>query len=139
MTDVFLDTNVLLDVLAKRDPFQDDAQEIWTLCEDGTLHGFMSVISFNNIFYLVRKFKNGAEAYEMLDTLRKVFTPVALDAQLIHQALGAGFADFEDAIQFHSALRAGAQCLITRNVNHFPRSGLIVLTPREFLAAHAAK
>lgn len=138
MTDVFVDTNVLLDVLAKRDPFHDDALEIWTLCEEGTLHGFISVISFNNIFYLVRKFRNGAEARGMLETLRKVFTPVTLDDQLIHQALGARFTDFEDAIQFHSALRADAECLITRNASHFPKSPLIVLTPREFLAARAA-
>jgi predicted nucleic acid-binding protein len=139
MTDVFVDTNVLLDVLAKREPFHDEALEIWTLCEEGTLHGFISVISFKNIFYLVRKFKNATDAYGMLDTLRRVFTPVTLDAQIIHQSLGAGFTDFEDAIQFHSALRADAQCLITRNPNHFPKSGLIVLTPKEFLAARAAQ
>jgi predicted nucleic acid-binding protein len=138
MTDVFVDTNVLLDVLAKRHPFHGEALEIWTLCEEGTLHGFISVISFNNIFYLVRKFGNAAEAYAMLETLRKVFTPVTLDAQLIHQALGAGISDFEDAIQFHSALRANAQCLITRNAGHFPKSNLLILSPSEFLAARAA-
>ena len=139
MTDVLVDTNVLLDVLAKREPFFADAAEIWTLCEDGGLRGHVSVISFNNIFYIVRKLSGKKEAQAMLEMLRGVFAPVALDAQLLHQAIGAKFADFEDAVQYHSALRVGAACLVTRNVSHFPRSSLLVLSPGEFLAARAAK
>ena len=70
--------------------------------------------------------------------LRDVFTPVILDAQMLNQAIGAGFGDFEDAIQYHSALRAEADTLITRNVSDYPRSKLLIVTPSEFLAARAA-
>jgi hypothetical protein len=73
----------------------------------------------------------------MLEMVRDVFTPIALDVQMINQAIGAGFRDFEDAIQYHSALRADAECLITRNVSDFPKSNLLVLSPGEFLAARA--
>lgn len=139
MTDIFLDTNVLLDVMGRREPFYDEAMKIWTLCEQGRFRGLVSVISFNNIFYVVRKYGKKAEAYRMLEMMRDVFTPVALDAQIVGQAIGAGFNDFEDAIQYHSALRADAECIITRNGSHFPMSGLNVLTPKEFLATYAAE
>jgi hypothetical protein len=69
--------------------------------------------------------------------LRDTFRPVTLDEQVLYQAMDAGLKDFEDAIQYFSALREEAACLVSRNPNHFPRSTLSVLTPVEFLAAHS--
>lgn len=136
MTDVFVDTNVLMDVLMERKPFFASSAELWTLCEEGQLRGHISVISFNNIFFIVRKLKSKAEAQRTLTVLRDIFTPVILDGQIINQAIDARFNDFEDAIQFHSALRAGAEFLITRNPADFPNSGPSILSPKEFLANH---
>jgi predicted nucleic acid-binding protein len=136
MTHAFVDTNVLMDVLLEREPFFASSQEIWTLCEAGAIHGQISVISFNNVFYVVRKRKSKEEAKRSLAVLRNIFTPVALDGQIINQAVDADFRDFEDAIQFHSALRGNAKFLITRNVRDFPESeAIVVVTPEEFLAA----
>jgi len=58
---------------------------------------------------------------------------VELDGQLLNQAIGAGMGDFEDAIQFHSAVRCGAEFLVTRNAGHFPKAGFPVVTPEELL------
>jgi predicted nucleic acid-binding protein len=58
-----------------------------------------------------------------------------LNAQVLNQAIDAGFSDFEDAIQFHSAVHAGADCLITRDAEHFTAAMFPVLTPSEFLAS----
>ncbi len=130
----FIDTNVLLDVIAKREPFYADAARIWSLAERGKIEGQVSVISFNNIYYVVRKLRNRETADNAVRLLRDVFTPVALNAQVLNQAIDAGFADFEDAIQFHSAIHAGSRHFITRDANHYPAAELPVLSPAEYLA-----
>jgi len=137
MIPVFVDTNVLLDVLAKREPFYRDSATVWTLAEQGKIHGLVSVLSFSNVYYIVRRLKNRRMAQRALVLLRDTFEPVACDPQVLSQAIDAGMKDFEDAIQYFSALRAEAVALITRNPGHFPRSGLAVVTPAEFLATHS--
>ncbi len=133
---VFVDTNVLLDVLARREPFYGDSSRIWSLAERGRIEAQVSVISFNNVYYVVRRAANRRTAEKALRVMRNVFTPVALNAQVLSQAIDAGFGDFEDAIQFHSAVYAGAGCLITRDADHFPAADIPVLSPAEFLASH---
>jgi len=136
---VLVDTNVLLDVLTRREPFYADSVAVWTLAEQGKIRGLASAISFTNIFYIVRKLRSRRTAQQTMLLLRDTFTPVACDSQVITQAIDADFEDFEDAIQYFSAVRAGASCLVSRNPGHFPKSDLPVLTPTEFLAAHSFK
>jgi predicted nucleic acid-binding protein len=132
---VFVDTNVLLDVLAKRQPFYGDAARIWSMAERGQIEAQVSVISFNNIYYVIRRAANRKAADQAQRLMRNVFTAVPLNAQVLNQAIDAGFSDFEDAIQFHSAVHAGADCLITRAAEHFTATIFPVLTPPEFLAS----
>lgn len=133
---VFVDTNVLLDVLGKRAPFYADSAALWTLAEQGKVRGLVSALSFSNIYDIVRRLKDRRAAKKAMVLLRDTFTPVACDEQVLQQAIDSLLNDFEDAIQYFSALRAGAVCLVSRNPDHFPRSSLPVLTPSEFLAAH---
>ena len=133
---VFVDTNVLLDVLAKREPFYEDAARIWSLAERGRIEAQISVISFNNVYYVVRRGADRQAAEKALRLMRNVFMPVPLNAQVLSQAIDAGFSDFEDAIQFHSAVYAEAGCLITRDADHFPATAFPVLSPAEFFASH---
>jgi predicted nucleic acid-binding protein len=134
---VFVDTNVLLDVLARREPFYADAARIWSLAERGKIEALVSAISFNNIYYVVRRASNRKSADKALQLMRDVFTPVPLSVQILSQAIDAGFDDFEDAIQFHSAIHAEADCLVTRDADHFPATDLPVLAPAGFLASLA--
>jgi predicted nucleic acid-binding protein len=133
---VLVDTNVLLDVLAERKPFYPEAVRIWTLAESQRLDAHVAAISFTNCYYLVRKHADQRSADKAVRLLRDVFTPVDLTARIITQAIDSGLGDFEDAIQFHSAVCAGAECVITRNPDHFPKAPLSILTPAEFLAVH---
>ena len=134
---VFFDTNVLMDVLLDRQPFVVESERVWFLADRGKVRGLVSVLSFPIIYYVVRKVRGADGARSMLAMLRDTFTAAPLDEQILNQAMDAKFADFEDAIQYFSALRAGAECLLTRNVGHFPDSGLRVFSPEEFLAAHS--
>mgnify|MGYP006272558667 CR=1 FL=1 len=131
---VFLDTNLLLDVLAKREPFYAAAARIWTLAETGACEALVSAISFNNVFYIVRKARDLGAARRALVLLRDIFASVAPDQRILNQAIDSEIADFEDAIQFYSALHAQADYLLTRNVGDFPDGSLPILAPGEFLA-----
>ena len=133
----FVDTNVLMDVLLDREPFVADSQQIWLLAERGKLEGLVSVLSFPNIYYVLRKLSGAERAARTMTMLRDVFRPVACDEQILHQAIDAGFRDFEDAIQYFSALRAEADCIVSRNPKHFPSPDISVLTPTQFLATHS--
>ena len=137
---VFLDTNVLLDVITQRAPFYAESALIWSLVEQRKLRGLVSATSFTNVYYIVRRLKDRRTADRAVRLLRDLFMPVACDEQVLDQAIGARFEDFEDAIQYFSAVRAGASYLITRDQGHFPEvPHLLVLSPAEFLAACAMK
>lgn len=133
---VFLDTNVLLDVLARRGPFYADSAQVWTLAETGRVTGFISTLSLPNLFYLLRRINGQKGARKAMSILRDIFSLVPLDTQIVNQAIDADAADFEDAIQFFIALRTGATALITRNPRDFPSQDIAIQTPTEFLAAH---
>jgi predicted nucleic acid-binding protein len=133
---VFVDTHVLQDVLARRDPFYADSAQVWTLAEIGQITCFASTLSLPNLYYLLRRSKGQKVARKAMVLLRDIFSLVPLDAQIIHQAIDAEREDFEDAIQFFSALRVGATTLITRNTKDFPDRDLAIQTPAEFLATH---
>lgn len=135
---VLVDTNVLLDVPAERKKFYKDSMGIWTLAESGQLEAFISAISFNNCFYILRKHAGRENAEKAMRLMRDIFSVVDLTAQVLNQAIDAGFSDFEDAIQFHSAVQAQVETIVTRNPDHFPRSPFSVLSPAEFLTIHSS-
>jgi predicted nucleic acid-binding protein len=131
---VFVDTNLLLDVLARREPFYTSAARVWTLAGTGACDALVSAIGFNNVFCIVRKARDLPTARLALVLLRGVFASVAPDQRILNQAIDSDIPDFEDAIQLFSAVHAGADYLLTRNVGDFPAGILPILTPEEFLA-----
>jgi len=135
---VFFDTNVLIDVLALRQSFYEDSAELWTLSERRTITGLVSVLTFTNTFYIVRRLTDLKTARRALSLIRDAFTPVACDGDIINRAIASNLGDFEDAVQYISATQIGVDCIVSRNVSHFPASGECpILTPAEFLAAHS--
>ena len=133
---VFVDTNILLDVLGRREPFYADSAQVWTLAETGQVEGFASTLSLPNLFYVLRRASGAKAARKAVGMLRDIFSLVPLDVQITNQAIDADIRDFEDAIQFFSALRCGAVALVTRNTKDFPGGDVAIQTPAEFLATH---
>ncbi len=131
---LFFDTNVLLDVLAKREPFYRDALQLWSLAERRELHGYISTLSLNNVYYIVRKWGGKQKAQEALVILRDIFDLVAEDHHIVNQSIDAGMNEFEDAVQFCSAIRINADYLVTRNPKHFPVTAMPVILPDELIA-----
>ncbi len=131
---VLVDTNVLLDVLGRRQPHWLTASRVWTLAETGQLRACISAISYNNIYYIVRKWGGREPAESALRLLRDIFETVDLTQKVLIQAMDSGLPDFEDAIQYFSAVHISADFIITRNADDFPQAGPIVMAPGEWLA-----
>ena len=131
---ILADTNVLLDVLAKREPFYAAAAAVWSAVESARIAGCVSAISFNNTYYIIRRYGGEEKVRRAISAIRDVFSVVPLDAQILNQSIDSSLSDFEDAIQLHSAVRAGARYLITRDPAGFATKAVTVLSPDEYLA-----
>ena len=131
---VFIDTDVVLDLLARREPFYPAAARLFSLVERGELTACVSALTFANLFYLLRKEVGAARAVEVLRKLRRLVMVLPVDDSVIERALAAGFRDFEDAIQYHTALAGAATCLVTRNVRDYPDPVIPICTAEELLA-----
>lgn len=129
-----VDTNVLIDVLAERSPFEKPAAEIWALVEAGKLRAVVSAVSFATIFYYARKLQGRDQALAACERIRRVFDVVAVDAEVIDLALASGMHDFEDALQAFSGVRGGATHVVSRDATGFRDGPLPVLTPEQFVA-----
>ena len=130
---IFVDTNVLLDVIGRRGAFHAPAALVWGLAEAGKVRGFVSAVSFNNVFYIVRRFAGAKRALEAVRLVHAVFETAPVNGGIIAAAMESGIADFEDAIQYHCALESGARYLVTRNRKDFPARGPSLVAPEEFL------
>ena len=130
---LFIDTNVVIDVLAQRHGFYDASAAILTMLEKDEAEGFISAISFNNIHYILRKQSGKTKADNAIRMLLSAFNIVTLDEKILTRTIESNFNDFEDGIQFFSAMRSNADYLISRNVKDFPHDDIPVLTPEEFL------
>ncbi len=130
-----IDTDVLLDVLGRRERFYEHSASIWALSERGELDGLVSAVSFTTVFYLIEKWGGTEAARRGVVLVRDAFTPVACGVGILNQAIDSDMDDFEDAIQYFSALHAGADCILSRNLGDFPRRPAVpVLSPKEFRA-----
>jgi len=130
---VFIDTNVILDVLAQREPFFRDSARVWKLVEKGYLKGYLSATSLTDIFFILKKHLGQDGAYENLGKLMLVFGVVSVAEADIKRARKLGLRDFEDALQLTCARKVAVDFLITRNKQDYPMEAAETITPTEFL------
>ena len=130
---LFLDTNVLLDFLGERDPFYISAAKIATLADERSLQIIVSALSFATISYFLTKYEGLEKAKVKLRKFKIICEICELDELIIEKGLNSDFPDFEDSLQYYSALRSDCDIIITRNGKDFKKSELPVMTPDEFL------
>jgi predicted nucleic acid-binding protein len=130
---ILLDTNILLDVLTQRQLFFEDSAKVWTLVQSGLVEGYLSAISVNNLYYIISKLRDRKMAEAFVDNVLHDFKIASLTKTIFKQARNVRGKDFEDSIQYFSAIQEGCEVLITRNKRDFPTLGLQVFTPAEFL------
>ncbi len=134
MDKLFLDTNVLIDHLAERQPFCEAAKRLFQMAETGELLMCVSSLSICNIAYIVRKLRPDTDVLKTLQNLSTLAILTTISANTISLALSAEFKDFEDAVQHFSAVEEGGIThFITRNPKDFEKSLLPVFSPDEYL------
>ncbi len=131
---LFLDTNVVIDVIAAREPFVADSTAVFNLCETGKVEGIISALTLCTISYILRKYVTPGTIRTKLQLFRNVLTPVDLSVSLLDKTLASSISDFEDAVQFYTAVYSEADYIITRNAKHFPSNHIPVLSPTDYLA-----
>ena len=130
---IFLDTNVLLDYLLEREPFYYDALKLWAACEEGTVEGYVSALTVNNVHYIAHRLKSETTAMIAVRGILSVFNVVPLDKELMKLAADFHDRDYEDDIQLQSAIRSGCTHLFTRDPTHFHTKALAIVPPSSFL------
>lgn len=133
MTRVLVDVNVLLDVLADREPFAGDAQAVLARIEEGTLQGLVAAHTMTTLHYLLSKHLGKARSRRALLDLLQLLRVVAVDEDRLRHALGLNWADFEDAVQAACAEKAEAEYVVTRDKRGFARSAVKPISPAELL------
>jgi len=130
MKNIFLDTNVIIDFLTDRKPFSDDAAILFQFAKEKKIRIFISAISFNNAYYILRKFSNHKIALSLISELDEWVEVQETNKKIIRKAIKSSYNDFEDAIQYYSALEIGNINLITtRDLKDFKKSEIPVLSP----------
>ena len=130
---VFVDTDIIYDLLAKRDPFYSAAARLFTLADEGKVQIFISALSVANIHYLVSKQQSESQAKQILRKFKVLVHITPLTEKIIDLALNSEFEDFEDAIQYFSALQNDIEILLTRNLKDYKKAQISVLTAQDFI------
>lgn len=139
MRKIFLDTNVILDLLAERKPYYESIAKIVTLADRKELFLLTSPISFTTVEYVLSKFESKASALLKLQKFSILCQIAEANQESIDKSLISLFNDFEDAVQYFCALQLSCEVFITRNRKDFKHSAIPILTPEEFLADYRFK
>lgn len=127
---VLFDTNVLLDALLARDRFVVNSVALLEAIEAGRLVGFMSATTVTDVHYLVeRQTKSAAVAMVAVTRLLALMEVCAVDRRVLEQAIALKLPDFEDAVQVACAVAIKIEAIVTRDLNGFTGSPILVLSP----------
>lgn len=135
MSRLLIDTNIVIDSLSKRDKFYDEAADLFSRADKKELELTISSLTFANTNYILSKLKSAKEAREILRKFKVLVESLSLDDKITELALSDdNFPDFEDGLQYYSAIENQIDIIITRNKKDFKKSKIPVLTAKEFLA-----
>ena len=134
MDRVFVDTNIVLDLLAKREGFYRDASQLFSLADKQKLSLCVSSLTFANTHYLLARQLSPAAARKVLRDLNVLVLVLPLDDKVLKLALNSDFNDFEHAIQYFTAMEHNIPLILTRNLKDFKTSKIPVMTAADYLA-----
>jgi predicted nucleic acid-binding protein len=130
---LFLDTNVVLDLLGERDPFYNSAAKIATLADKGEIDLVVSALTYSTVYYLLSRFEDKELVKEKIRKFKVIVETSDLTDKIVDKGLSSKFSDFEDSLQYYCAIKMDCKLLITRNGKDFKESEIPVLTPDEYL------
>jgi len=131
---VLFDSDVLIDVLAQRQPFVTASAQALSRVTQPEVQGFVSGHAVTNIFYILRRQVGSETAQELLSRLLQHLQVASVTDEVIRAALQSLMTDFEDAVTSEAANAAGVEVIVTRNTPDFAASAIPTVLPEEFLA-----
>ncbi|SIT03507.1 Predicted nucleic acid-binding protein, contains PIN domain [Kaistella chaponensis] len=133
MQKIFLDTNIVIDFLGERANFYQPAAKILTLADQKKIEIYTSTTSISNTYYLLSRFENTKIALEKIRKFKVLCSISMMDDEVIEKAINSNFKDFEDAMQYFSALASNCDLIVTRNEKDFKNALIPVLNGESYL------
>ena len=134
---ILVDTNVILDILQKREPFFTDSYQALHKAIEADAECLLSASAVTDIFYILRKALQSPQmAKNRIEQLSQILTFADVQGVDIHTALMRSMPDFEDAVADAVAERSGASCILTRNIKDFTGSSIPAVTPTDFIQSN---
>jgi len=134
MTKILIDTNIIIDLLAKREKFYLASMQIFSLADRGKVELVISTLSIANTHYLLNDVMKMKNTRAIIRKFKVLVNSYSLNDKIVELALNDNnFKNFEDGIQYYTALESNCKAIITRNVKDFKNSNLPVFRPKEYL------
>ncbi|MEI6754614.1 MAG: PIN domain-containing protein [Paludibacter sp.] len=132
-TRLFIDTNIMLDLLGERLPYYDSIAKIATLADRGEVSIVVSALSYSTVAYLLSKYESTEKVKDKLRKFKIISEISDLDEKTIEKGLNSNFSDFEDSLQYFCALKSDCNVILTRNQKDFKESNIPVMSANEYL------
>jgi Predicted nucleic acid-binding protein, contains PIN domain len=133
MQRIFLDTNIVIDFLGEREPFYESVAKILTLADHKKIEIFTSPTTISTTHYILTKFEGSKIALEKIRKFRLLCGVSTMDNEVIDKAISSNFKDFEDAMQYFSAIATNCDLIITRNEKDFKSALIPILNCESYL------
>ncbi|GAB2986219.1 PIN domain-containing protein [Mucilaginibacter puniceus] len=133
MRSIFLDSDILLDLILERDPFYEWALGVFLEIDKKQILGCTSVHALLNVHYLAKKKFGEKSARALIKMLTAKLSVIKEDNSIVQKAIDSDFVDFEDAVQYYAAISGDAEVIITRNIKDYQQATIPVLTAEQFL------
>lgn len=129
-----IDTNVILDVLLKREPFYTSSADVLNLSRRDNFNLYVSASAITDIYYIANQnLKNKSDVKELIANLLKIISVAGVSENEIRNALALSWGDFEDSVQYSVALLQDMEGIITRNISDYKNAEIGIFKPEEIL------
>ncbi len=133
MKKIFLDTNIILDFLGEREGFYEASAKIMTLADKKKIQVYTSPSSISNVFYVLARYESSKIALEKIRKFKLLCSMSVMDDEVVEKSINSGFKDFEDAMQYFSALASNCDIIVTRNEKDFKNALIPVMNAEGYL------
>jgi predicted nucleic acid-binding protein len=131
---ILIDTNVVIDILLKRQPYYEDAVLIGVLLEKSILEGYISASAITDIYYIINKeFKDKKKSLEKIKNLLNIIYIASVNEFNIYEALDSDWNDFEDSLQYVIGKEIDVDYIVTRNIKDYEKSLIKIIEPNMLL------
>ena len=133
MEKVFVDTDIVLDLLSNREPFYSHSAQLFSEADKGKIRIHVSSLTFSNLNYILSRQYSVDQARKKLLKFKTLVTVLSVTDKVVELALSSDFKDFEDGLQYFTAIENNLKRLLTRNLKDYKTADITVMTAEQFL------